>query len=269
MKLQIDFGGTHFRYRIDEGTIITKPSKEINLPSFLDAIISKHPDIKSIGISFAGQVKEGVILSSPNIHSTRFDVKRYIESKYPIRLEIQNDLKCAALAEQALWKSDHLAVFYIGTGFGSAFIESGKLILGSRNQSGEIGHIPYQKAPFRCNCGREDCLELYTSGSGIEKWCEHLNIEKAYHRLDRLQTLDSPVAKKIVENFYHGLAHAFHTALNLFDFDTLVLGGSVGQHEEIKHFLKEEFTQCSFHKTGLKIVLSTLEEGSLEGTKYL
>ncbi len=269
MKLQIDFGRTNFRYRMGNGPISIKPSSEIYLTSFLDDKIHKHPDISSINISFAGQVKDGVILSAPNIKIKKLFIQEYIESKYQIPLKIQNDLKCAALAEYARIKSDHLAVFYIGTGFGSAFMENGKLILGSNNLSGEIGHIPYIKAPFSCNCGRNDCIELYTSGSGIEKWCEYFNIDNEFRRLDRLKELHLEEANKVIANFYGGLAHAFHTTLNLFDFDTLILGGGVGKNNEIQQFLQTEFTHSAFHKKKINILLSSLENGSLEGTKYL
>ena len=85
-----------------------------------------------------------------------FKVKEYIKEKYQIPLEIDNDLNCAALAENEVDSSKMLAVLYIGTGFGSAFIQNGMLIKGAYNFSGEIGHTPFKTTPFLCGCGRRD-----------------------------------------------------------------------------------------------------------------
>lgn len=269
MNLYIDFGGTHFRYQLDNGAIETQNSNTIDLKNFLDAIIEKYPKISAIYISFAGVVYNGKILSSPNTNTTDFDVATYIKKKYSIDLLIDNDLNCAALAEKNSLGTDSLGVFYIGTGFGSAFIDNGKLIKGAHNTAGEIGHIPFKKAPFICGCGRDDCLELYVSGAAVIKWSDYFNIDAKFQRIDLLEKLDDQKAKIIVENFYLALAYGFHTALNLFDFDRLVLGGSVGKQQKIKDFLTEQLSKTAFGKKNLPISLSTLENGSLEGAKLL
>jgi len=269
MNLYIDFGGTNFRYQIDDSKIKTLNSDDINLPLFLDEMILSYSKISFIGISFAGVVQKGKILSSPNTNTQNFDVKKYIEEKYNIKLEIDNDLNCAARAEQNALHVKSLAVFYIGTGFGSAFIDNNSLITGGNNKGGEIGHIPFKKSPFKCGCGRDDCLELYVSGNAIENWCDYYNIKQKYRRLDLLESIDDYKAKIIIENFYRALEHAFHTTLNLFDFNNLVLGGSVGKNEKIKTFLEEQFLHSSFKRDTINISLSTLQEGSLKGTRFL
>jgi len=269
MNLYIDFGGTNFRYQMNDSKIKTLKSDKLDLKEFLDKIIKKHSDISFIGISFAGQVQNGQIISSPNAHTQNFDVKKYIKEKYNITLNIDNDLNCAALAEHDYLQVSSLAVFYIGTGFGSAFIDNNSLVTGANNKSGEIGHIPFKKSPFKCGCGRDDCLELYTSGSGIIKWCDYFNIDTKYQRVDLLEKLDNYKARIIIDNFYLALAHAFHTSLNLFDFNHLVLGGSVGQNENIKNFLEKQFSKSSFQRDSLTITLSQLNEGSLQGAKLL
>ena len=269
MNLYIDYGGTNFRTQIDDNPITTTSSENIDLKEFLDQFLKENRNISFIGVSFAGTVCDGKILLSPNTKTENFDIKSYIEKTYHIPLSIDNDLNCAALAEQKVLEVNSLAVFYIGTGFGSAFIDGGKLVKGFSNKSGEIGHIPFNPSPFGGGCGRDDCIELYTSGSGIQKWCEFHNISKEFQRLDKLHINNTLASNTIVENFYAGLAHAFHTALNLFDFENLVLGGSVGNHQFIKEFLEKESLCSSFKRKKLNITLSTLKQGSLEGAKLL
>jgi glucokinase len=269
MNLYIDFGATNFRYKLNDSQIYTLDSTEIKLVPFLEDIISKNQSIKTISISFAGLVKNGVIIKSPNIDIKDLDIKNHIEKKYNIELKIDNDLNCASLGEKNSLNASSLAIFYIGTGFGSAFIDDNRLVKGINNQSGEIGHIPFKKSPFRCGCGRDDCIELFCSGSAIIKWCKYYHIDEKFHRLDKLRTLDTKEAKIIIDNFYNALSHAFHTTLNLFDFSSLVLGGSVGKNEFIKEFLEDEFKKNAFSRESLDIKISTLENGALEGTKYL
>jgi len=269
MHLYIDFGGTNFRYRFDDGEIYILNSVDVDIKFFLDEIINQYQNIQYIGISFAGIVQNGVILSSPNIKIERFNIVKYINDRYNITLKIDNDLNCVALAEYQQLQKKSLAIFYIGTGFGSAFFSDGKIVRGKYNQAGEIGHIPFIKAPFACGCGRDDCLELSCSGSGIKRWCEYYGIDQQYGRLDLLQNSSNTMRNKIIENFYNGLAHAFHTALALFDFEYLVLGGSVANHPNIQDFLKQELYKSAFGKKKITIMLSTLNEGALEGTKYL
>lgn len=271
MNLYIDYGGTNFRYCFnnkDSKKLKTLKSKDIDLLSFLDHIIIKK-SIKKVAISFAGYVNKGKIISSPNIDIKPINLKKHLLNNYGVKLFLDNDLSCAALAEQKIYKAKNMAVFYIGTGFGSAFISNGKLIKGANNLSAEIGHIPFQTTPFLCGCGRNDCLELSVSGSGIAKWCGHFNILQKYATLENLEKLDTKESNIILENFYKGLAQAFHTSLNLFDYDLLVLGGSLGKNENIKKFLQKEFKKSAFHKKNLEIKISTLKEGSLEGAKLL
>ncbi|MGM0518480.1 MAG: ROK family protein [Campylobacterota bacterium] len=267
MNLYIDFGGTNFRYQFDNGQIISLGSKTVDLKTFLDDIINKNKQIEFISISFAGQVKDGVIVKSPSIAIENFNIKKYINDTYKIALKIDNDLNCAAIAEHKSTGSKSMALFYIGTGFGGAFLDDGKLVRGVNNQSGEIGHIPFKKTPFVCGCGRDDCIELSVSGSAIKRWCEYYKITSYYHRLDKLHKLNTPESKIIIDNFYDGLAHAFHTAISLFDFSDLVLGGSVGKNKQLKMFLEQEIIKSAFCKNSIKIKLSKLENGSLEGTK--
>lgn len=268
MSLYIDFGGTNFRYQINNNKIKTLKTKDIKFKNFLDHIILKHK-IKNISISFAGHIHNGSIISSPNIDIEPLNLKKYLLKNYGVKLKIDNDLNCAALAEYKNLKEKNMAIFYIGTGFGSAFLNNSKIIKGKNNLSGEIGHIPYKKTPFKCGCGRDDCLELTTSGTALFKWCNYYNINMKYARVDELEKLNSKNGNIILENFYGGLAHAFHTSLNLFDYDYLVLGGSVGENKYIKKYLEKQIKYTSFNKKSINIVTSTIKEGSLEGAKLL
>lgn len=255
MNLYIDFGGTYFRYCFDDGELFTLKSQEIELMSFLESQIHLKKDIKKIYISFAGQVKNGKILSAPNIKIQNFDLGQYFYDNYNIEVVLENDLSCASVYEYSKYKNAKvLALLCIGTGFGSAFVIDGKILRGKDNIAAEIGHMPFRKKSFKCGCGRDDCLELSVSGKIFK--------ENGYDSSDTA----------IKKEFLDGLAFAFHTVLNLFDPDVFVLGGGVIKNNSfILDFLKEEYNNSSFKaiRSDLKISISDIDNANIAGLKIL
>ena len=155
-KLFIDIGGTYLRSEShSDGVVLQERIKtdSVGLMEYIDTTMGLHNDIEFIGISYAGQVNDGVIIAAPNIHIDKYDIEHLVKSRYEVELKIDNDINCAILAEAAYWNSDNIALLFVGTGIGSAVIDNKKLVRGSRNLSYEIGHIPYKEAPFFCGCG--------------------------------------------------------------------------------------------------------------------
>ncbi len=272
MRLYIDYGATNFRYQYDNDEVFVFFSSEIDLKEFLDEQISQNK-VSFVAISFAGQVANGKIISSPNIGIEPFDIKDYVKQKYNIPLEIENDINCATLAEGFTRISKVLTLFYIGTGLGGGTILGDNTLLrGANFLGGEFGHIPFKKTPFTCGCGRDDCLELSTSGGAILKWTKHFNLELDEVTLTNLKELDEKNATLIYNNFYEGLRLLFHTTLNFIDPDYLIIGGGVAQDEtEIVEFLKKEIEKSSYNESRKRftIEMSSFENGSLEGARLL
>jgi glucokinase len=187
MNLFIDFGGTNFRYCFDEGDTTTLKSEDVEIVSFIEKQILFLKNIRKVFISFAGQVKNGKILSAPNIKIETLDINKYFKEKYNIEIIIENDLNCAAIYEYSKYDdASILAVFYIGTGFGSAFVIDGKVLRGKDNIAAEVGHIPFKKKPYKCSCGRDDCLELSVSGKvfGKKAMKTQMKIQKMISLMD-------------------------------------------------------------------------------------
>lgn len=68
MDLAIDIGGTHLRAEVSRIGLHVKSfsakTSEVGLISWIEFILQEYPRIKTIGISYAGQVNNGVIISS-------------------------------------------------------------------------------------------------------------------------------------------------------------------------------------------------------------
>lgn len=272
--LTIDIGGTYLRSELrGESEIFSQTirSDTQGILSFIEEKMSEHADIRFIGISYAGQVYEGEILSAPNIPIDEHRLKAVVESRYDVTLAIDNDLNCAIMAEAQYWESKTLCVLYVGTGIGAAVIDAGRLVRGSGNLSFEIGHIPYRQAPFRCGCGRSNCIELFASGSGIAKWVDYLAIEEE-PILERLKHSKDKYGQMIVNEFETALLNAAGTLITLANPDLLVLGGGViRENPYLAELLRERLGKFALKPSlqNLRIEISALENASMDGAKLL
>lgn len=273
-KLYIDIGGTHLRSELVVGSEFieeTVSSQTQGLLSYIDNMVQQHPDIDFIGISYAGQVHEGSILSAPNVTMDETNIKEVVLSRYGIQLEIDNDLNCAAMAEAQYWQSSSVAALYVGTGIGAAVIDEGRLVRGSQNLSFEIGHIPYRTAPFLCGCGRDNCVELFASGSGMGKWLQYYGSEQCIN-LEQFKNSHIEHEHLIATEFETALLHAAGTLVTLANPEFLVLGGGiVEKNPYLIDYLKEHLPLCTLAPTlkALRIELSQLKNGPLLGAKLL
>jgi len=200
MTLEVDIGGTYLRANIYENEVIKKTfkdnSRDIGLAEWIENILFENDNIKYINISFAGQVKDGKILSAPNIKIDKADIKNYFESKFGVELFIQNDINYAVLKEAEYFKSEDICAIYIGTGLGLGVVSSGNLITGVNGVATELGHIPYKKAPFLCGCGKDNCIELFASGIALQRWKNHYKIDERL-TLEELKEMKSKIYEEL------------------------------------------------------------------------
>lgn len=272
MNLAIDAGGTKLRAEIwNKERFVTKAeakSRDVGLYAWIETLLTHYRDIQTVGISYAGQVHDGIIVSSPNILIDEHEIKRQIESKYSVLLQIENDLNCAVLAEAKEFASKNICALSIGTGLGVGVVEGGRLVRGFKNVAAELGHIPHQRAPFRCGCGRDNCLELYASGSGLAKWIEYKKLSCS----TSLQDLNEAQEYEIVEMFYDALLKAVGTTLTLFNPQVLVLGGGIIEaNPHLQDFVLKNIKEYTLANSleGVNICTSRLKNASLLGALLL
>lgn len=273
MKLSIDVGGTNLRSELHSQTEIMcedVSSQENDLIDFIEAKLKSYPLISFIGIAFAGQIYKGEILSAPNLRIKEPKIKKYFESRYNLILEIDNDLNCAVRAEAHYFQSDSVLALYVGTGLGSAFIDDGQLVRGVKNQAFEIGHIPYKKSTLACGCGKTNCLELYASASGLNKWMHYYNIPNV--SLLELENSPDAQSRDIAFAFKEALLFAAATLITIANPKILVLGGGVIKHNPyLLEWLKESLRGQAFSASldEVTLVISELQNGAISGAKLL
>jgi len=273
MTLAIDAGGTYLRGEIYSADGLLKKFKEksstIGLAFWIEAILKENTDIKVICISYAGQVKDGVILFAPNIKIDIPEIKSYFENKYELKLFIENDLNCAVLAESNFLNEEDICAIYVGTGLGLGVISSSKLITGFSGVATELGHIPYKETPFKCGCGKNNCIELFASGSALKNWKKYQNIESKL----TLQELKSNIeSNKIYEEFEKALLYAIATAITLFNPKIVVLGGGIiDSNPQLKSIISTKIVSYTMPIAlkNVKIINTKLKDASLMGALML
>jgi len=273
--LAVDMGGTYLRWiyesrgrRVESGKISID---DITLDGFIEEKCTQYPDIKAVGVSFAGQVSDGEIVASPNIDIYKYENISALSDTLGVRVAIENDLNCAVLSESARLKCDNLVVLYVGTGLGCGIVSDGRLCRGSWGVSAEVGHIPYRKAPFRCGCGKENCMELYASGSGIERWLEYRGYSDRYTLMEMMES-DDIYLREISENFFSALVVSASILVTVCNPEILLMGGGVvSSTPSIVERLKKELPSYALPVAmqRLEIVAGGLDEAPLEGALML
>jgi len=164
-----------------------------------------------------------------------------------VRVRLGNDVDVATMAEARLGAgrghASLLGVFW-GTGVGSGIILNHEPWLG-RGAAGEFGHTVVKLNGARCTCGRNGCVEAYAGRMAMELHARELH-DKGRHTdlfkiMDKreLSTRSSGVwaralehkdamAEELIERAIAALAAGIASAVNLMDFEAVVIGGGLG-----------------------------------------
>jgi len=169
---------------------------------------------------------------------------------------------------------------FVGTGVGGGVISGGRMLEGSSNTAGELGHIIIRTGGRRCTCGSKGCLEAYAGGWAIaERGKEAVKrnaaagrhllnlaggvdnitaavINKAYHNKD-------PLACQLVEKTGMYLSSGIASIVNALNPCMVILGGGVVENFTIfipmvEQGVKKVALKASL--THLKIVKARLGE---------
>ncbi|CAM4478556.1 hypothetical protein FHS16_004869 [Paenibacillus endophyticus] len=118
-----------------------------SLASNIEAILAKHPKVKSIAIGVPGSVNSGRIIHIPGYgHFHDFDLKGYLETRFSIPVVVENDMNAAVLGynvHQADKGQMSFIYLYFGqNGPGAGIIINGQVLRGSTFFSGEVTYVP-------------------------------------------------------------------------------------------------------------------------------
>ena len=197
-----------------------------------------------IGFGTPG-VLDPILHTMKNCNSTSLNgmpLKADLEKKLGVDVVLANDANCFALAE-TWWgvvkqeQPDAEMVFGIimGTGVGGGIVYNGHVWNGKQGIAGEWGHNYLDESGGPCYCGRTGCVETVISGPGTERFYQKLSGRKlSLREIYRLyKDKNDQAAIETIERLCHFFGKAVSVITNLLDPDAIVIGGGVGNIEEL------------------------------------
>lgn len=196
----IDIGGTNTVFGVVDarGTILysssIKTGKHADVNDYVDELanglksvidqVGGYNKIKGIGVGAPnGNYFTGCIEFAPNLPwKGTIPLAQLISEKLnDIPVTLTNDANAAAIGEMTYGAARGMKDFImitLGTGVGSGIVIGGNLVYGHDGFAGELGHVIVRRHNGRmCGCGREGCLEAYTSATGVARTArEYLEI---------------------------------------------------------------------------------------------
>lgn len=154
--LVIDVGGTFTKYAVmdEECKVYMKsktPTVQDSLEHFVDMLEKLYreneKEVEGIALSSAGVIdsETGFMYNGGSLFCiSNINIVEILEKKCNVPVTVENDAKCAALAE--VWKGSlagcrNAAALICGTAVGGAVICDGRLIRGKRFMAGEFSYL--------------------------------------------------------------------------------------------------------------------------------
>ena len=165
-------------------------------------------ELEGIGIGAPnGNFYTGCVDNAPNLTIKGvLDFGKEIKKYMAVPVVLSNDANAAAYGEYIYGGAKgmkHFIMFTLGTGVGSGIVVDGKLVHGSTGGAGELGHnilIPHGR---KCSCGREGCLETYTSARGIVQTYIELRRENPDQERMLKEVPDAEISSKLIGEAAH------------------------------------------------------------------
>jgi glucokinase len=253
MIIGIDVGGTNTSGGLatEDGTLVTKirhrTDRAAGAAAGLDLIdrtiagLMEHASgqglqVDRIGIGFGGPVdyERGIVLLSHHVAGWEgIHLRDEMEHRFGRVVLLDNDANAGTLGEWRFGAGrgfDDLLYINIGTGIGCGIIAGGRLLRGSHNLAGEIGHTIVVRDGSPCTCGKRGCLESCASGDAIaRRGTEALGRQTEGKEIFALAADQHPVARRVLHEILEDLAHGIGTAVSLLNPAVVVIGGGLSE----------------------------------------
>ncbi|MDR3514035.1 MAG: ROK family protein [Caulobacteraceae bacterium] len=256
IRIGVDFGGTKIEAAAIDAAGRFQARVRAPNPREYDAALAVVADLVAEAERQAGPVGRigvgGPGSISPrtgrirNANSTWLNGRPFLEDLErvlgrPVRLA--NDANCMALSEAVDGAGAGAGVVFgviIGTGCGAGLVVDGRLVEGRNGFAAELGHNPLPwptadeiPAPV-CWCGQPGCLELYVSGTGLERDYEgRAGCRLAAEAVVTAARRGEQPAAAALDTYVDRLGRALAMVANLIDPDVFVLGGGMSNVPEL------------------------------------
>lgn len=258
MYLVIDIGGTAIKY-----CCMNRNGEIFNQKEFLTAnIVSLEQFIKCLSdIYFSCENIEGIALACPGVIDSINGIVEKITA-YPflqgksltkllskacdnILVTIENDAKCAALAE--VWQGnakdcDDAIVIVFGTGIGGAVIKNKQIHHGAHRLAGEISTliVDYRNGQFLT------WSDLASTTALCKRVSDVLKIDKINGRqVFELVHDGNEAVIKVLDAFCNDIAIQLYNLQYMYDPDIICIGGGISKQKILLEKIQASITKIA------------------------
>ena len=263
--LCIDIGGTLIKYArmgpdatiLSRDTLPTPQSGREALVDALSGIYAANSDADGIAISMPGIIdaENGYCVTGGALrYNEGFPLRQALRERCPVPICIENDAKCAALAEAAFGSlkdvSDGLVLLF-GTMIGCGIIRDHHLVRGRHHSAGEVSFIIPRpdKSPGFDNmwgnvCGIPRLCRAYAGKKGLDlDKVDGKTIFRMVHAGDR-------DAITVLDDFTRDIAVQIFNLQTVLDPERVAIGGGISAQpvliEYIQRNLDTLYKECPY-----------------------
>jgi len=143
----------------------------------MKAMRDDHKDrsFEGIGLSMPGRIDPETqrLILAPNLKWGAYDIKKEIEQKMKLQVELANAANACLLSE--LWSGRldgvrNAVLVTVSEGLGAAILANGQIITSRSGLAGEFGHAPIDPTGPTCGCGQRGCWEIFASSNAALRY---------------------------------------------------------------------------------------------------
>ena len=274
--LVIDIGGTFIKYALLEEGFPLPPSRKVPTPlegreSLLDVIeglYHSYESVDGIAISMPGIIDSQrgyVVMGGALRYNDAFPFRDALQKRCPVPICIENDARCAALAEAASGSLSGVSngmVLIFGTMIGGALIQNHALYRGSHFSAGEISYLitegdgkPHPKALWGNKCSAIELCRSYARAKGQPEGEVDGQMVFAAARQGEKE------ACEVLDAFTYQVAVGIFNLQNMFDPERFAIGGGISEQpaflSSIQKHLKALYEACPYPVRQAEVVNCT------------
>jgi glucokinase-like ROK family protein len=230
----------------------------LELFHLIQHFIEQHPHYKQnllgIGLNIPGRINPRTGHNYNHFNFREEPLSEIIYGKFGIPTTIENDSKAMLLGEffhVDASNEKNAILINLDYGIGMGILIDGKIYHGKSGFSGELGHIPLFDNEIICHCGKKGCLETEASGIALlRKFKERIEAGSTSLAFDGTKAIEKITLQNIIEaaknedtlciemleELGEKLGKAIAIVINIFNPETVILGGTLSETGEYLRF---------------------------------
>ena len=183
-----------------------------------------------IGLGLAGLVdsENGTLTYAPTLNWTDVPFKTRWEERFGLTVYLDNEANTSALGYQAYSdrsKARNLAYLSIGVGMAAGLMLEEHLFHGSNGFAGQAGHMKIRTDGDDCTCGDKGCWVTEVSIAALARKANLPDMD--LNEVAQALRDGDPKLMRVVDEMAEMLGLGIANLVNLFNLDTVVLGGAM------------------------------------------